>query len=79
MQINTVLHETFARVLFCGLAIFSVWFAGTNFLRFEMTEISAGNKFLRFSVQATEHLSGTLIFSTFIVRYVESQFTLLTY
>ena len=31
---------------------------GNKFLRFKMTEISAGNSFLRFSVQATEHLSG---------------------
>ena len=38
---NTMWHENFAEVLFCGLAIFVV--CGNRFLRFEMTEISAGN------------------------------------
>ena len=50
---------------------------GNIFLRFEMTEISAGNQFLRFSVQVAEkqHIS----FSTFIVRYLGPHFTLLRY
>ena len=37
---------------------------------------------MRFSVQVAEYLSGTnlnMIFSTFILRYVELKFTLLTY
>ena len=38
---NTVLHENFAGVLFCGLAFFVV--CGNKFLRFEMAEISGGN------------------------------------
>ena len=55
---------------------------GNKFLQFEMTEISGGNYFLRFSVQVAENLSGrnlNMVFSTFILRYVESKFTLLTY
>ena len=31
---------------------------GNKFLRFELTEISAGNKILQLSVQAAERLSG---------------------
>ena len=37
---------------------------------------------MRFSVQVAEYLSGrnlNMVFSTFILRYVESKFTLLTY
>ena len=55
---------------------------GNKFLRFEMTEISGGNLFLRFSVQVAEYLGGrnlNMVLSTFILQYVESKFTLLTY
>ena len=41
-----------------------------------------GANFLRFSVQVAEYLSGrnlNMVFSSFILRYVESKFTLLTY
>ena len=37
---------------------------------------------MRFSIQVAEYLSGrnlNMVFSTFILRYVESKFTLLTY
>ena len=37
---------------------------------------------MRFSVQVAEYLSGrnlNMVFSTFILQYVESKFTLLTY
>ena len=55
---------------------------GNKFLQFKMTEISGGNYILRFSVQVVEYVSGgnlNMVFSTFILRSVESKFTLLTY
>ena len=44
---------------FAGWRFFVV--CGNKFLRFEMTEISAGNYFLRFSVQVAELTSSWLI------------------
>ena len=53
---------------------------GNKFLRFEMTEISPGKKILRlFSGSSRTFKWEKPQYLTFIVRYLESQFTLLTY
>ena len=51
---NTVWHKNFVGFLFCGWRFFAVCW--NKFLWFETTEISGGNKFLRFSVQVAEYL-----------------------
>ena len=68
---HTVQQENFSGVLFCCLAIF-LWFAGTNF---------CGSRLLKFLQELIFAIlcSSNMVFSTFILRYVKSKFTLLTY
>ena len=61
-----------------------LWFAGTKFCGSRWLKFLVGTYFLRFSVQVAVRIfkwkkPNNTVFSTFILRYVESKFTLLTY